>query len=267
VTRAACWALLAALAVCPAANAQWAGVSDKQLSRTAGGEPDLSGKAPRAADGHPDLSGVWSADADPNGSVLTVEHRAFARHFINFLADVKPEESPIQPWAAQLFQERLMERPTSAPGARCKPQGIPLLLAVPSPFEIVQTPSRVLIHYEENTVFRDLFLDGRQPVEDAEPRFMGYSTARWDGDALVVTTRGFRDRHWIDAMGHPNTDKMVLTERYRRRDAGHLEAEVTIDDPGAYTRPITATHTYTLMPDQGLLEYFCADNEKSSEHY
>jgi hypothetical protein len=96
---------------------------------------------------------------------------------------------------------------------------------------------------------------------------MGYSTGRWEGDTLVVSTRGFKDRHWLDAMGHPSSSQLRLTERYRRLDAGRLEVEVTVDDPGAYTRPITVTSTLTLMPDEQLLEYFCAENEKSSDHY
>jgi len=138
---------------------------------------------------------------------------------------------------------------------------------VPLPLKIIQTPSVVMVLYEENTVFRQIFLDGRRPVEDAVPRYMGYSTGRWDGDALVVDTVGFSDHHWLDAMGHPLTAQLRLTERFRRPTAGHLEIEVTVDDPGAYTRPFSYTIKSTLMPDEDLLEYFCADNEKDAQHY
>jgi hypothetical protein len=119
-----------------------------------------------------------------------------------------------------------------------------------------------LILYEENTVFRQIFLDGRRPVKDPEPRFMGYSTGKWEGDTLVVDTVGFNDRTWLDAMGHPHSDALRLVERFRRRDTGHLEIEVTIHDPKSYTKPITYTIKTTLVPDEDLLEYFCSENEK-----
>ena len=121
--------------------------------------------------------------------------------------------------------------------------------------------------YEENSVFRQIFLDARKPVDDAVPRWMGYSTGRWDGDALVVDTVGFPDRHWLDGMGHPSSAQLHLIERWRRPDAGHLEIETTIDDPGAYTKPITFTVTAMALPDDDLLEYFCTENEKDVEHY
>jgi hypothetical protein len=174
---------------------------------------------------------------------------------------------PFQPWAAELFQQRLQSSGADVPLAHCKPTGLPILNAAPLPLKIVQTPELILVLYEENTVFRQIFLDGRKPVEDAVPRWMGYSTGRWEGDTLVVDTVGFNDRHWLDAMGHPNTDKLHLIERFRRTDAGHLEIEITIDDPGAYTKPITYTPKYTLFHEDDLLEYFCTENEKDVERY
>jgi hypothetical protein len=142
-----------------------------------------------------------------------------------------------------------------------------MLSSVPLPYKVVQTPSLVMVLYEENLDFRQIFLDGRKPVDDALPRWMGYSTGRWDGDELVVETVGFHDRHWLDGLGHPNTDQLHLIERWRRRDAGHLEIETTVDDPGAYTKPITYTIAATIMPDDDLLEYFCTENEKDIQHY
>ena len=121
----------------------------------------------------------------------------------------------------------------------------------------------MLILHEENTEFREIFLDGREPIEDAEPRWMGYSTAQLGRRRACRGARAGSTTAIGSTYGPPDSDKMRLTERYRRRDAGHLEIEVTIDDPGAYTRPITATHTFTLMPDESLLEYFCTENEKT----
>ena len=142
-----------------------------------------------------------------------------------------------------------------------------VLNAIVLPYKIVQTPSLVLVLYEENTVFRQIFLDGRKPVANPVPRWMGYSTGRWEGDELVVETVGVTDQSWLDGMGHPHTDRMRVTERFRRRAAGHLEIQTVIDDPGAYTQPFTYTVKATLVPEDDLLEYFCTENEKDAEHY
>jgi hypothetical protein len=186
---------------------------------------------------------------------------------INFAADVPPEEVRMTPWAAALFEERLADQGRNSPTAHCRPTGMPHLNAIVLPYKIVQTPELVLVLYEENSVFRQIFLDGREPVDDALPRYMGYSTGRWDGDELIVETTGISENTWLDGMGHPHTAALRLTERFRRPTAGHLEIETTVNDPGAYAQPITYTVTLTALPDDDLLEYFCSDNEKSSEHY
>jgi hypothetical protein len=206
------------------------------------------------------------ADSEPvPAEILTVEgEQPFPRHFINVLAGVAPEEVPFQPAAAELYERRATVEP---PGAFCKPTGVPHVNTVPLPMKIVQTPRLIVILYEENTVFRQIFLDGRKPVEDPLPRWMGYSTGRWDGDELVVETVGLPDDHWLDGMGHPSGSRLRLTERFRRPDAGHLAIDVTVDDPGSYTRPFSYTIAYTLTPDDDLLEYFCAENEKDAQHY
>jgi hypothetical protein len=260
----------AALAVLtgPSAQAQWEKVSDPAVMHRGSDEPDMAARAPRVGR-RPDLSGNWLADSEPlpEGMPVVEIDLTLPRHFISVVADLAPEEVPLQQWAAELFEQRLASEGVDDPVAHCKPSGMPLLAAAPLPFKIVQTRNLVVILYEENTVFRQIFLDGRRPVEDAQPRYMGYSTGRWDGDTLVVDTVGFSDFHWLDAMGHPLTEQMHLTERFRRPDAGHLEVTLTIDDPGAYTAPITYTIKNTLMPDDDLLEYFCAENEKDVQHY
>jgi hypothetical protein len=248
-------------------SAQWEKVIDKSIPRTSDGKPNLSARTPRAPDGKPDLSGAWQPDKDPNGQPGGIEFMVFPRYFINIAADMKPEEVPFQPWAAHLFKERLQSEGRTAPAAHCKPTGVPALNAVPLPYKIVQTPRLILFLYEADTVFRQIFLDGRKPVKDAEPRWMGYSTGKWEADTLIIDTVGFNDRHYLDSMGHPHSDAMHLTERIRRRDAGHLEIEITIDDPKAYTKKLTYTQTLTLTPDEDLLEYFCAENEKDVQHY
>ncbi len=250
-------------------EAQWTRVPDPSLRRGPDGAVDIDGPAPRARR-KPDLSGVWLADAEPLPKEvgLSIEgDMPFARHFVNVTADIPPDQVLLQPPAAELFQKRLESGGVDDPIAHCKPSGVPILNAVPLPMKIVQTPSIVIVLYEENTVFRQIFLDGRRPVEGAVPRYMGYSTGRWEDDTLVVETDGFSDHHWLDAMGHPLSTQLRLTERFRRPAAGRLEIEVTIDDPGTYTRPFSYTIKSTLLPDEDLLEYFCTDNEKDAQHY
>jgi hypothetical protein len=265
---AALIAALAALIASGTTDAQWRQVPDRSIPRTPAGEPELDARAPRAR-GKPDLSGVWLADSDPlPPEIQTVEgDEPFPRHFINIAADLAPEDVAMQGWAAEIFEQRLASSGGADPGAHCKPTGVPRLSALPLPFKIVQTPRLVLILYEENTVFRQIFLDDREPVEDAVPRWMGYSTGRWEDDALVVDTIGFNDRHWLDGMGHPNSDRLHVIERFRRPTAGHLEIEMTIDDPGAYMKPIVYTIEATVLADEDLLEYFCNENEKDVQHY
>jgi len=261
---------LLATTVAPHAEGQWTKVPTAGVPRTRAGDADLAAPAPRARGRRPDLSGVWLADAEPlpPEAGLSVEPGIeLNRYMINVAADLAPENVPLQPWAAELFTQRLQRGGTDDPVAHCKPTGLPLLNVVPLPFKIVQTQQLVLMLYEENMVVRQIFLDGRSRVEGAEPRALGYSTGRWEGNALVVDTVGFSDRHWLDAMGHPLTEKLHLTERFRRPDAGHLEIDVTIDDPGAYTAPIAYTIKTALVPDDDLLEYFCTDNEKDAQHY
>jgi hypothetical protein len=229
------------------------------------GSPNLSSPTPRIK-GTPDLSGVWLPDGEPlpaGVDAIEVDLR-FPKHMINVGADLEGGQPPMKPAAAEILKAR---NGVEAPAAFCKPTGIPYANAVVLPYKIVQSPKLVLVLYEENQVFRQIFLDGRKPVEDAVPRWMGYSTGKWEGDELVVDTVGVTDQSWLDGMGHPHTDRMHVTERFRRRDAGHLEVQIIIDDPGAYTAPFTYTVKSTLVPEDDLLEYFCTENEKDSEHY
>jgi hypothetical protein len=250
------------LAFASTGSAQWAKDPANSFPRTPDGKPNLSAPAPKAADGKVDLSGLWLPDIDPKGSSRNVEHMVFSQYFANIAADLKPEEVPIEPWARTLLNQRLQNDGKDSPQAHCKPSGVPWVDAVPLPYKIIQMPRLILILYEENSVFRQIFLDGRRPVQDAEPRWMGYSSGKWEGDVLVVDTVGINDKTWLDAMGHPHSENLHTVERFRRLDAGHIEIEVTIDDPKAYTKPITYTQKATIQPDQDLLEYFCTENER-----
>jgi len=82
----------------------------------------------------------------------------------------------------------------------------------------------------------------------------------------VVDSNGFNGKAWLDQSGHPSTEKLHVTEKFRRKDFGHMEIEITIDDPGAYTKPWTVKETPTLMVDTELLEFVCSENEQDIKH-
>jgi hypothetical protein len=119
--------------------------------------------------------------------------------------------------------------------------------------------------YEVNAMYRQIFIDGRPLPADQNPTWNGYSTARWEGDTLVVQTSGFRDGLWLDTSGSPMSDAAKMTERFRRPTLGTLEIEITVDDPKVYTRPWTISMRQRLEADTELIDEFCLENEKSYE--
>lgn len=253
------------------AFAQWEQVPDPTVPRTADGKADLGAPAPRTADGKPDLSGVWLPDAgllpEDGGFELVEGNTPLPLQLMDVMAELEEGTSEMHPWTAELLEQRLASQGLEDPIAYCKPWGVTMHAANLLPYKIVQTPDLILILNEQDTVFRQIFLDGRKPVEDPLPRWLGYSTGRWEGDVLVVETTGFTDQTWLDASGHAHTEDLHLTQRFRRIDAGHLGIEITVNDPGAYTKPFTYSISATVMPDDDLLEFFCMDNEISSQHY
>jgi hypothetical protein len=124
----------------------------------------------------------------------------------------------------------------------------------------------IVIMLELDSAHRQIYTDGRRRPADPEPLWLGYSVGRWERDTLVVETAGFNDKSWLDGMGHPHSEALRVVERYRRRDFGHLDEEITIDDPKMYTRPFTIKATHLLEADSDILEYFCAENEKDRIH-
>jgi hypothetical protein len=244
--------LSAGLSAWAPVSAQWLNYPTPGIPRTPDGKPDLAAPGPKTADGKSDLSGLWKA---PSGKYLA-----------NLAADLKPEEVSFQPWAAALFNERLENLAKDRPTARCLPHGVPDQMAVAGyPFKIVQIPGMVLILYEEMTHFRQIFTDGRELPKDPNPAWLGYSVGHWDQDTLVVDTAGFNDQSWLDDPGHPHTEALHVIERFRRKDFGHLDIQITIDDPKAYTKSWTVTENFNLLADTELLENIC-ENEKDVPH-
>lgn len=246
--------LIYALALtCVLVSAQWIKYPTAGIPRTPDDKPVLTASAPKTSDGKPDLSGLWKA---PNGKYLA-----------NLAADLKPEDVPFQPWAAALYKQRQDNLAKDRPTAHCIPHSVPDQMAVAGyPFKIVQTPGLVLILYEEMTHFRQIFTDGRALPSDPNPTLVGYSVGHWEQDTLVAETTGFSaDLSWLDDPGHPHTDALHVTERFRRGDFGHLEIRITIDDPKAYTKPWTVTENFNFLADTDLIENYC-ENEKDAAH-
>jgi len=228
--------------------AQWVEVPTSGIPRTREGKPNLLAPAPRTRDGKPDLSGVWQRQTD--------------HYYNNAGADLKPAD--VKPWAQALYQRRLADFSTESMESQCLPLG-PAALTASDPVKLIQTRSVIVILLEDLT-YRQIHMDGRKLPEDPNPSWMGYSVGRWDGDTLVVESSGFTERAWLDYDGHPHTEALRLTERYHRRDFGHLDVEVTFDDPGAYAKPWTVSVPMELFPDTELLENVCKESEKPVAH-
>lgn len=128
----------------------------------------------------------------------------------------------------------------------------------------MQTPGLLVILYESLTMFRQIFMDGRDLPKNPQPSWVGYSIGRWDGDTLAVHTTGFNDKTWLDGSGHPHSDAMHLIERFKRRDFGHMDIQIMIDDPKSYTKPLTYTQGQELLPDTELIEYICNENNENN---
>ena len=247
------------------ASPQWLDYPAKGIPRTKDGKPILTARAPKTRKGTPDLSGIWLPDNSPG--IKGTNGEPLPRFFISVTFDMKNDDVPFTPEAAAIFQRNLADNGKNDPGATCHPMGMPGIDMAPIPYKIVQTPGLVVILYEGDTVYRQIFTDGRRHAETTIPSWMGYSVGTWDGDTLVVETMGVHDKSWLDRIGHTHSDAMRVVERFRRKDLGHLDLAITIDDPKTFTRPISFTQTNTLMPDGDLLEYFCSDNEQDSAHF
>ena len=247
-------AFFAAIAPVIALHAQWLNHPTPGLPRLANGKPNLAAPAPRASDDKPDLTGVWTR-------ISPVYH-------VNISADLKPED--IQPWARKLVEQRKENLGADAMTALCLPLGPSYTTYADGTdagmMKIIQTPKLILILNPDLT-YRQIFLDGRPLEASPNPDFMGYSIGHWDQDTLVVESNGFNARTWLDTSGHPHTEALRMTERYRRRDLGHLDIEVTLDDPAVYARPWTVAVSAELAADTELLEFVCNENNNGRQHW
>jgi hypothetical protein len=267
------WILMAFTSATPCVHGQWLQLPLPDTPRTLDGKPNLSAPAPRASNGKPDLSGIWMAESSPipeligllPGGINGLGESIPSKYFLDILADFKRGEEPLLPAAAAAFRKNL-SRPGNAPITRCLPAGVPAGDLVPSPFKLIQTPGVVVMLSELDNSFRQIFTDGRKQPDDPQPSWLGYSVGKWEGDWLVVDTVGLNDQGWLDASGHTHSDALRVTERFHRRDFGHMEVELRLDDPKTFTKPVTIRFTEELSPDTELIESFCTEGEQDFAH-
>jgi hypothetical protein len=258
--------------------AQWFNYPSPRAPRTPSGEVDLSAPAPRLANGKPDLSGVWMTAEPacvirgtlsvsellkliPRSLTCPVRTASFSRQSINIGIDM-PGGLPYQPWLAALVEERTTNQAIDDPHIRCLPDLFLRAYGLPHYLKFVQNPDLLLMLNEYNGVYRQVFTDGRALPDAPNPAWQGYSSATWAGDTLVIDTVGFRDDLWIDWDGSVITEAAKVRERIRRPDFGHLEIEVTVDDPKAYTKPWTVTLRQQFAADTELIDEICAEGER-----
>jgi hypothetical protein len=201
------------------------------------------GATPRMKDGKPDFSGYWAAAGPSDPGV--------------------PE---FQDWSAALSKKRLDDDLKELPSAYCLPTGVTYAVVFAIAQRVVQSPALLVMFSEAPQPPRQIFLDGRSHPSDPIPTWLGHSVGRWEGDTLVVDSTGFNDRSWLDLNGHPHTEQLHVVERYRRPDLGHMELEMTVQDPGALKAPWIMKRTYLLNPKDDVLETVCAENEKDQQH-
>ena len=211
-------------------------------------QPRASGPAPKLPNGQPDFSGLWQGGGPINDISQGLP---------------KGETMPLLPSARKILESRLSK---DDPQANCLPSGVPRI--APYPWRIVQTPTHIFFLFEANIhSYRQIFMDGRKHPADPDPTWYGHSIGRFEGNTLVVDTVGFNDKFWFDFKGHPHTERLHIVERYTRKDYNTLVNQITIDDPGAYSRPFTVTFTAELAPaGDELMEYICAENNQDVEH-
>ena len=203
-----------------------------------------AGPTPRMPDGRPDLSGFWAlAPADPS--------------------EARPPQG--MPWAEAVVKERIANDLRDMPTAHCLPNGV---TATAGRGKFVQTPTLLVILSEFPGDTRQVFLDGRAHPKELEPTWLGHSIGRWEGDTLVVDTVGFNDKSWLGIIvnPYPHTEMMHVVERYRRPDLGHLELEMTVEDPGALQKPWVVKRAANLDPTDEIMENICNENEKDLKH-
>jgi hypothetical protein len=263
--RTALAAITSFLMLSGVSQAQWVNYPTPAIPRLPDGRPNLSAPAPRTVDGKPDLSGIWAVECGIYG-----RDACFIQSlFFDLARDLKPADVEMTKWASAIQVQRESRDHVDDPYGYCLPPGVPRIDFSGGPFKILHTPAVTAFLHETlvGMIFRQVFTDGRPLPTATEPTWLGYSVGRWDDDAFVVETTGFKDGGWLDTRkARPNSDALHVTERFRRTDFGHMELTISINDPKAYLKPWAVTAMLNLLPDTELFEAFCDGHDKTMEH-
>jgi len=270
-------------------TAQWLKYPTADVPRKADGHVDMLAATPRFPDGKPDFSGIWTTgDARirptnrtpspkdvqpprdsktpyPPQSALDFGAIPASRQMVNMGVDL-PGGLPYQPWLAALVKERTANEAIDDPHIKCLPDNFLRAYGLPHLLKFVHKPGLLVVLNEMNAGYRQVFTDARSLPEDPNPSWQGYSSGKWSGDTLTIDTIGLRDDTWIDWNGSVLTQAAKVRERIRRPDFGHLEIEVTVDDPKAYTKPWTVELKQRIAVDTELVDEVCLENEQSLKH-
>jgi hypothetical protein len=175
------------------------------------------------------------------------------------------EEPPLMPWAEEKYKSA---KPGYGPRAtpdsedpilNCLPPGVPRIMLIPFPMQVIQTPSEVILLFEYDHYIRHIYMDRREHPKELDLTWMGDSIGWWEGNTLVVDTTGLNDKTWLDQVGHPHSDALHVVDHIQRIDRDTLQDDLTIDDPKAYKKTWTGRQVFKLRPTWHLLEYVCAD--------
>ena len=251
---------------------QWLKYPTAGVPKGPDGKPNLSAPTPRTADGKPDFSGMWFTDdlmPCPKSAGAFIDcgtELGISRYGFNMALGVKGG-MPYKPATETLVKKRTADNSKDDPHARCMPDTFLRTYGLPHYGKYIQTPGLLVMLSEDNAAYRQIFTDNRPCPVDPTPAWNGYSTAKWEGDTLVVNSTGFRDDLWLDMAGNFITDQAKVQERISRPDFGHLNIDVTIDDPKAYTKPWQITLHQKIVVDTELVDEFCVENEKSSQRF
>ena len=244
IAAAALWLLPVSLC------AQWLDFRTPGIPRTAEGKPNLTASAPRTPDGKPDFSGLWQPEVNA--------------YRFDVIQDLK-DEGIFRPAAEAIFMERVADFRRDDPVTNCLPGGPSEMLN--TTYRIIQSPTVVALLYENGTGrYRQIYMDGRKLPKDPNPTWLGYSVGHWEGDTLVVETAGFNDRSWLDRAGHPHSESLRVTERFRRVDFGHMQFQITFDDPETLTKPLSFALAVNYAADTDMLENVCNEGNRDKVH-
>ena len=246
--------------------AQWVGYPTAGVPRNADGTVDMTAPAPRMPDGKPDFSGIWIADNTPEGEETPsgAGNLSSSRQMANIGVDI-PGGLPYQAWLIPIVEEHTENLAINDPHIRCLPDNFLRAYGLPHLLKFVHTSDLLIVLNEMNAGYRQVFTDARPLPDDPSPSWQGYSSAKWTDDTLVIDTIGVRSDTWIDWNGSVLTETAKVREEIRRLNFGHLEIQVTVDDPTAYTRPWTVTLNQRIVVDAELIDEICLENEQFVE--